>query len=203
MTTKIKICGIQNIADAQLCEKIGVDAIGLVFYEPSPRHVEISQAKDIANNLAPFITVVALFVNPTVEYVNQVLDSVKVDCLQFHGEETDVFCNQFNRKWFKAIRVKTGLDLISEINKYPNSHAILLDSYDAKYAGGTGKKFAWQDIPENIGMPLILAGGLNVNNIQSAIEMVKPWSIDISGGVESSLGIKSPELIIDLVSRIK
>lgn len=203
MSPKIKICGIQNQADAVFCEQIGVDAIGLVFYAPSPRSVSIDQAKHIVNNLPPFLTVVALFVDPEVSWVKQVLSEIRIDCLQFHGEENNDFCQQFGRKWFKAIKVRPEIDLTETVAEYPDASAILVDTFDAKLAGGTGTKFDWNLLPELIEKPLILAGGLTPDNVQGAIKQVQPWAVDVSGGVESAKGQKNQELIRHFVSQTK
>ena len=203
MKPKIKICGIQNLEDAKFCESLGVDAIGLVFFNGSARNITIATAKEIADNLPPFITVVALFVNPKTSLVNAVLANVKVDCLQFHGEESDDFCQQFKRKWYKAIAMRQGLNLKQELKKYPNAQAILLDSYCPKSKGGTGKSFNWHDIPLDLAKPVILAGGLNADNIQQAIATVAPWAVDVSSGVEVSKGVKSQNKIKNLVELIR
>ncbi len=203
MNPKIKICGIQNHIDAVFCEQTGVDAIGLVFYEPSPRNVSIEQAISIVDDLPPFLTVVALFVNPDVSFVNQVLSKVKIDCLQFHGNETNDFCQQFGRKWYKAIKAKPKADLTYEAEKYPDSTAILIDSFNPELAGGTGEIFDWTQLPQSIDKPLILAGGLKPDNVQQAISQAKPWAVDVSGGVEIKKGQKSQNLIRDFVTKVK
>ena len=202
--TKIKICGIKTVADALCCEQYGADAIGLVFYSPSARHVEIAQAKAIVSALPPFITVVGLFVNPEVDYIKSVLSQVPLDCLQFHGEETDTFCQQFGRKWYKAIRMSPTLDLQQAVKSYPNANAILVDSYDAKMVGGTGKTFDWSRLASSqFDKPLILAGGLDTANVQTAIDKVQPWAVDVSGGVESEPGLKSQALITSFIKAVQ
>lgn len=201
--TKIKICGIKTVADALFCEQQGVDAIGLVFYPPSPRNINIAQAKEIVDALPPFITVVGLFVNPDADAVHSVLSEVKLDCLQFHGQENNDFCKQFNRKWYKAIRMEPGIDVVQVAKEYPDASAVLVDSFDKKKMGGTGKTFDWTTLPKQFDKPLILAGGLEIGNIQDAIKQVQPWAVDVSGGVESEKGMKSQSLILDFIKQVR
>jgi len=200
---KVKICGITNIEDALFCEKAGADAIGLVFYPPSPRNVTIEQAAKIIENLPPFLTVVALFVEPDESQVMKVLQKVKIDCLQFHGQETNDFCKIFNRKWYKALKAEPGADLALEAEKYSESSAILIDSFNPKIPGGTGRTFDWSVLPKQLPKPLILAGGLNPDNVEEAVKKVKPWAVDVSGGVESAPGIKDKKLIKNFIEAVK
>ncbi|MCF6298440.1 MAG: phosphoribosylanthranilate isomerase [Thiomicrorhabdus sp.] len=180
----------------------GADAIGLVFYAPSPRNVSIEQAAEITEAMPAFVTKTALFVNPTVEYVQSVLESVSVDLLQFHGDESPEFCGQFNRAYIKAIRMRDGINLTTLAKEYHTSSGLLLDAYKAGIPGGTGEQFDWQRVPQNLNKPIILAGGLTPENIQQAIEQTQPWAVDVSGGVEQSKGIKSAEKLEQFMRKV-
>lgn len=183
--TRAKICGITLIEDAKAVVAAGADAIGLVFYPPSPRSVTVEQARDIAAAIPAFVTVTALFVNPTVEQVQSVLDAVRIDLIQFHGDEDDGFCQQFNRPYIKAIRVRQASDMVEACVRFPGALSLLLDSYKPGVPGGTGETFDWSLVPENLSKPIILAGGLNPANVANAIQDVKPFAVDVSGGVEA------------------
>ncbi|HIB83879.1 MAG TPA: phosphoribosylanthranilate isomerase [Chromatiaceae bacterium] len=189
----MKICGITRVEDGLLAAKLGADAIGLVFYPPSPRAVSADQASEIVAALPPFITVTALFVNADIDAIDQVLGSVAVDLLQFHGDEDADFCRQVGMPYIKAIRMRPDLDVCQSADDYADARGLLLDSYQAGVPGGTGARFDWDRIPENLDFPLILAGGLNADNVAQAIDIVSPWAVDVSGGVETSKGIKSSQ----------
>jgi phosphoribosylanthranilate isomerase len=195
LRTRVKICGITSVEDAKKAVDAGADAIGLVFYQPSPRAVSIIQAKAIVSSLAPFVTVVALVVNATYEFVNELLASVSVDVLQFHGDESAVFCQQFNKPYIKAIRMRPELVLSKCFTEYQQAQALLLDAYQKGVPGGTGENFDWQRIPKQRPMPIVLAGGLNPSNVQDAINTVKPYAVDVSGGVELQPGLKDVEKV--------
>jgi phosphoribosylanthranilate isomerase len=201
--TRIKICGITTQEHAHISADAGADAIGLVFYPPSPRHIALDNAAEIVNSLPPYITTVALFVNPEPSEVRRVLDAVNPDCLQFHGNETNDFCQQFTRKWYKALPVKLGVDIQMAMAAYPDSSAILLDTWHETLPGGSGKCFDWSLIPATISKPLILAGGLAPDNVREAIEQVRPWAVDVSGGVESSRGGKDSTRITTFINNVK
>ena len=158
--TRVKICGITRIEDAQEAVSNGADAIGLVFYGPSPRNVELEQAASIAASIPAFVTVVALFVNPDAEQVQRVLNHVRIDLIQFHGDEEDGFCSQFQRPFIKAIRVRQASDVVASCLRFPNAVGILLDSYKPGVPGGTGETFDWSLVPDQLTKPIILAGGL-------------------------------------------
>jgi phosphoribosylanthranilate isomerase len=194
MRTRVKICGITQRQDAEIAIEMGADAIGLVFYEPSPRAVTIAQAKQIVEGLPPFVTVVALFVDADVSFVNACLSEVRIDLLQFHGNESADYCEQFNMPYMKAIRMKEDTQLFIEEKNYASASALLLDSYKVGIPGGTGETFNWSMITK-IDKPIILAGGLTVENVAMAIEQVNPYAIDVSGGVEKSKGIKDKQKI--------
>lgn len=192
---KVKFCGMTCAEDAQAAVALGVDAIGLVFYGRSPRAVTPNQAQLITAHLPPFVTVVGVFVNPTFAEVAHALQSVRLDCLQFHGDEDNSFCQQFNRPYIKVQRVIPSAETInitSYDEKYPQACAILLDSYDPQQWGGTGQKFDWQKTiaPTSAQKPLILAGGLTADNVAVALAVVKPYAVDVSSGIEVRPGVK-------------
>ncbi|HWV14391.1 MAG TPA: phosphoribosylanthranilate isomerase [Cellvibrio sp.] len=192
---RIKICGITSVADAQLAATAGADAIGLVFYGPSPRAVTIEQAREIAYSVGPFVTLVGLFVDAEQDFIEQVLARVPLHLLQFHGSESQQFCELFQRPYMKAIRMRPELDLQQAIAGHPNAVAILLDAYRPGVPGGTGETFDWQRIPTNSALPLVLAGGLTPENIALAVSSTSVYGVDVSGGVESSPGKKNGEKI--------
>lgn len=194
MRTRVKICGITRRQDAEFAIEMGADAIGLVFYEPSPRAVTIAQAQKIVENLPPFVCVVALFVDAQPKDVFACLEEVKIDLLQFHGDESSEYCQQFNRPYMKAIRMKDQIDLTVMAENYATASALLLDSYQFGVPGGTGQTFDWSMITD-INKPIILAGGLTVENVAMAIEQVQPYAVDVSGGVENAKGIKDNQKI--------
>ena len=200
---KIKICGITRPHDGLAAAQVGADAIGLVFYPKSPRHVSIEQAQAIVKVLPPFISVVGLFVNPSAEIVKQVLAEVPLSCLQFHGQEHEGFCQQFVKPYIKAFHVQPDSVLEDVCAVYPTSAAILLDTYVKGEMGGTGHTFNWRQVPKNCIKPVILAGGLTPENVAEAIGMVKPYAVDVSSGVELSPGIKSMEKIKAFCQQVK
>jgi phosphoribosylanthranilate isomerase len=190
LRTRIKICGITREIDAIDAVQAGADAIGLVFYAPSPRAVTIGQAQAIVKRLPPFVSVVGLFVDADAHEVKQVLSQVHIDLLQFHGEEPQEYCRQFNRPYMKAIRVKPDTNLLQYAQIYNEAKALLLDTYTEGAVGGTGKTFDWGLIPQHLPVPVVLAGGLNVENVGQAIQQVRPFAVDVSGGVEVNKGVK-------------
>ena len=198
--TRAKICGITRAQDIQAAVSAGADAIGLVFFPPSPRHVTIENAQELANLVPPYVQLVGLFVNASAQEIQTVLDSVPLDVLQLHGDETPEQCQEIarhcKRRWYKAIQVKPDLDVVAEIQKYQaaGASAVLLDAWHPELKGGTGHQFDWSKFPK-LDIPLILAGGLNPDNIAEAIELTEPFAVDVSGGVEAQKGIKDQRLI--------
>lgn len=190
MRTRVKICGIMRRQDAEFAVKSGADAIGLVFYEPSPRAVTMAQAAAITAQLPPFVSAVGLFVNASAEKVWQTLEQVPLSLLQFHGNESAEYCAQFNMPYIKAVRMQTETDLIQADEHFAEASALLLDSYQQGVPGGTGQTFDWSMITA-VSKPLILAGGLTTENVAEAIRQVSPYAVDVSGGVEESKGLKS------------
>lgn len=187
---RVKICGVTSVADALLAQEAGADAIGVVFYEPSPRCVTIDQAREIALSVGPFVTLVGLFVNAPAEYVKEVLAAVPLHVLQFHGDESPEYCESFQRAYIKAIRMRPELDVLAAIDQHPLAAGVLLDAYRPGVPGGTGETFDWQRIPHQTNKPIILAGGLNASNIAEAIALTGVYGVDVSGGVELSPGVK-------------
>lgn len=201
--TRIKICGITRVEDAQTVASCGADAIGLVFYEKSPRHVTMQQAAQLAAAIPPFVTRVGLFVNPSEEEVRNVLRQVPLDVLQFHGEEAPEFCAQFGRSYLKAVRVKAGVDLVQCAARYGSAQGLLLDAYVEGTHGGTGESFDWALIPHDLPLPVILSGGLHAGNVAQAIKRVRPYAVDVSSGVEAEKGIKDAAKIAAFINEVK
>ncbi len=202
-TVRIKICGITRLQDAITAASLGADALGLVFYEASPRAVSIEQARLICASLPPFVTTVGLFVNAQMKQVEAVLKQVPLDLLQFHGEEPAVYCGHFDRPYIKAVRMRPGVDLAAIIADYSDARGVLLDTYVKGVKGGTGLVFNWSEVPDDLKGSIILAGGLDVDNVAAAIAVVKPWAVDVSGGVESAAGIKDQALMTAFVEAAK
>ncbi|MCQ4264393.1 phosphoribosylanthranilate isomerase [Stutzerimonas stutzeri] len=198
-----KICGITRVEDALTAAEAGADAIGLVFYPKSPRAVSVQQARDIVAALPPFVTTVGLFVNASRCEIGEILDAVPLDMLQFHGDESPAECEGFHRPWFKALRVGGGEDIAAQAARYRNASGILLDTFVAGVPGGTGERFDWSLIPAALTKPLILAGGLTMENVQQAIAEVRPYAVDVSGGVEASKGIKDAHKVMAFVERVR
>lgn len=178
------------MADGRAAVAAGVDAIGLVFYAASSRHIEPQQALEIARAVGPFVTVVGLFVNADAHTVHQVLDQVPLHLLQFHGDEDEEYCAAFKRPYMKAIRMRPDLDVEAQIAAFPTASAILLDAYRPGVPGGTGETFDWRRVPSDSDKPLVLAGGLTADNVAQAISATRVYGVDVSGGVESSAGVK-------------
>lgn len=188
--TCIKICGITNFDDAYRACELGANAIGFVFYDKSPRCISPDDANNIVRQLPPFVVPVALFVNATEELIYSVISKNPRWQIQFHGDETDEYCRSFARTYIKAIRVSDNTDVNSLINKYPQASAILLDTYRPGVPGGTGERFNWSLVPSKCDKPIVLAGGLTHENVSHAIQQVRPYAVDVSGGVELSKGLK-------------
>ena len=192
---RVKICGITRVEDALAAAAAGADAIGLVFYAKSPRAVGIEQARAIIAALPPFVTTVGLFVDIEHDELQRILASVPLDLLQFHGDESPEQCERSNRPYIKALRVKAGDDIAAQVNRYPGAKGILLDTYVEGVPGGTGEAFDWSLVPEGLSKPVILAGGLHAENVAAAVARVRPYAVDVSGGVEASKGIKDAERV--------
>jgi len=202
MPTRIKICGITQADDAQAAVHAGADAIGLVFAPKSPRRVSLEQAINIAASLPPFVTTVALFVNAARAEVEEVIHALKPGCLQFHGEESPAYCASFAWPWLKAVRVKAGVDLLQCAALYAGAQGMLLDAYSPHAHGGTGECFDWGLIPPQFPIPVVLAGGLQPENVGAAIRQVRPWAVDVSSGVESAPGVKDVTKIAAFIKEV-
>jgi phosphoribosylanthranilate isomerase len=200
--TRVKICGITRLQDAMTAIRAGADALGFVFYSPSPRAITPEQAQTITAKLPPFVSKVGLFVNAAASEVREAITTAGLDCLQFHGDETADYCAQFNLPYYKAIRVKTGVNLVQCELDFASATALLLDTYSEKAVGGTGEAFDWSLIPVGLHKPVILAGGLNPDNVRQAMHQVHPYALDVSGGVEAEKGIKSPQKIAAFMQQV-
>ncbi len=201
MRTRIKMCGITRADDAQHAIANGVDALGMVFYAGSRRALSITQAVELVKHWPPFVCRVGLWVNPSVVEVQAAIDMNCVDLLQFHGDESEQFCQQFLRPYIKAIRV--GADIHQwqqQLNLYPSAQAILLDTQTNGQWGGTGQCFDWQLWPQSK-QPLILAGGLTPKNVAQAVSQLRPYAVDVSGGIEvtGQFGVKDPVLMSEFI----
>lgn len=199
--TRIKICGLTRSEDVLAAVNAGADAIGLVFYPPSPRYVSIEQAQRLAQDVPPFVSLVGLFVNAAPEEVHAVLAAVPLTLLQFHGDEDEAYCRQFDRPYIKAARVQPGLNLLEYAASFPSARGLLLDAFVEGYGGG-GKTFDWSLIPSHLSLPVILSGGLEPANVTAAIEAVKPAAVDVSSGVEQAKGIKDAGKITAFIAGV-
>ncbi|HYE36487.1 phosphoribosylanthranilate isomerase [Methylocaldum sp.] len=188
--TRVKICGFTRPDDALTAIRLGADAIGLVFYPQSPRNLDIETARRIVSALPPFATVVGLFVDEDEIVVREVLEQVRIDLIQFHGEETPDYCGCFGKPYIKAVRMRSGMDLATVVNAYPDAAGFLLDAWHADAKGGTGHRFDWELIPKELRQSVVLAGGLAPDNVGEALRTVRPYAVDVSSGVESGKGIK-------------
>jgi len=195
MRTRVKICGITRLEDALAAAGAGADALGFVFYPPSPRNIEVERAAEITAALPPFVTTVALFVNADAGTIAEVVRKARIDLLQFHGNECPDYCARHGRPWIKAIRMKEGVDPEAEARRYAGAQALLLDAYRPGVPGGTGEAFDWDRIPPSLAPRIVLAGGLTPENVTEAVRRVRPWAVDVSGGVEAAPGVKDADKI--------
>ena len=202
MRTRIKICGITRAQDGVAAAQAGADAIGLVFYPPSPRFLNVERAREIRDALPPFVQTVALLVNPDAAQVAQVIGRVQPALLQFHGEETPAFCAQFGLPYVKACRVAPGVDLLKYLQAFSTASGWLLDAHVEEY-GGVGASFDWSLVPTRLERPLVLSGGLTRENVATAVRRVKPWAVDVSSGVESAKGIKDAAKIAAFIAEVR
>lgn len=193
--TRVKICGITRVEDALAAVNYGCDAIGLVFYEKSPRFVDTARAAQIVAALPPFVSAVGLFVNATEAEIRAVLSTVRLDVLQFHGDEPPEACARLGLPYLKAVRVRPDTNLVQYASDYREAKALLLDAFAEGMPGGTGQTFDWTLIPSGLSKPVILAGGLNALNVTEAIRQTRPYAVDVSGGVEREKGIKDADKI--------
>ena len=203
MSVRVKVCGITRSEDALSAIELGVDALGFVFWPKSSRSVTPDIAHQIESNLPPFINKVGVYVDPTPDWVAETSAAGCLSLLQFHGDETPEFCDQFSLPYIKAIRVKDGVDLLQCAIRYRNARGLLLDTYTAGMPGGTGHVFDWALVPQDLPLPVILSGGLNPNNVVSAIQQTRPWAVDVSSGVEATKGIKDKIKIAAFMQGVK
>jgi len=200
---KIKICGITQPNNAREVAFLGIDAIGLVFYEQSPRHVDVETAVQIVNALPPFISRVGLFVNADSSFIDEVLCEVPLDTLQFHGDESVIECTQYGMPFIKALRVKESTNITKMSDDYHKASGLLLDAFNKDAYGGTGEQFNWSLAKVDIDLPIILAGGLNPDTVTDAIAQVNPYAVDVSSGVESGPGIKDIAKIKQFIQKVR
>lgn len=203
MTVRVKICGITSSEQAQMAQQQGADALGLVIYEKSPRYVNLEQAAKIRASITSDCLAIVLLVNPSESLVKQVIEQVKPDFIQFHGDETPEFCHQFNFPFIRAVRMREGLDINTEVAAYSAEGGFLFDAWSDDLYGGTGHSFDWSRLPTTTDYQLILAGGLTAENVNQAVAMTKPYMVDVSGGVESSPGIKDPQKVKAFINEAK
>jgi phosphoribosylanthranilate isomerase len=203
MSVQVKICGITRVEDALMAQRAGADALGLVMYKKSSRHVNMQQAIAIREAIATDTLCVVLLVNADKEFVKQVITDVKPDLIQFHGDETADFCQQFDFPFIRALRMRDDLDISAEARAYCNAYGLLFDAWNPNQYGGTGEQFDWQRLPTERDFHLILAGGLNPSNVAEAVATAAPDMVDVSGGVESSPGIKDEQKVRAFINNAK
>jgi phosphoribosylanthranilate isomerase len=203
MRTRVKICGVTRAEDALAACRAGADALGFVFYPPSPRNVSIATAQAIVQQLPAFVTTVGLFVDADADFVARAHDEVPLDVLQFHGEEPPAYCEQFRAPYIKAVRMRPEVDLLEYARRYKHARGLLLDTFVTGAQGGTGKRFDWMLIPAHVPLPIVLSGGLDPENVEEAIRCVRPWAVDVSSGVEATKGIKDPAQILAFMTGVR
>jgi len=211
--TRIKLCGFTRAEDVRVAVEAGADALGLVFYPPSKRNVSVEQAVELAREVPPFVSLVGLFVDADSQFVSSVLEQVPLSLLQFHGNESAAFCESFKRPYIKAVRfetdscdeaAKTNLQLLENaMREHKKARGILVDAYHPELAGGSGEAFNWSALENKSGPPIILAGGLSVQNVAAAIGTVKPCAVDVSSGIETKPGIKSADLMTGFIQAVR
>jgi phosphoribosylanthranilate isomerase len=201
--TRIKCCGMTRVEDAVLAAQLGVDAIGMVFTARSKRCVSVAQGRAIVDALPPFVSTVALFMDDEASLVREMLDEVRPTLLQFHGDESDAWCMQFGHPFLKAIAMGGGAAAAPRFREHPHAAAILLDGHGLGEAGGSGKTFDWRLLPADLGCPVMLAGGLDADNVSAAIRMARPWAVDVASGVESAPGIKDARKLSAFVRAVR
>ena len=203
MRTRIKMCGMKEIDDVQTACRLGVDAIGFVFCECSSRYVDIERAKQLVNVCTPFTATVGLFKNAEQKTIEDMLNAVNINYLQFHGEETEAFCNQFGVPYIKAIPMQNNPNLQTMITEFSASaNALLFDSHSAGASGGSGNVFDWNQLPDNLDIPMIVAGGLTPDNVSDLIMQAHPYGVDVSSGIEANKGIKDAQLMQQFIDSV-
>ena len=201
--TRVKICGLTRASDVEAAVAAGADAVGFVFYPPSPRAVTPEQARCLCERLPPFVSAVGLFVDADPAVVRATLEQVPLDLLQFHGDEAPEDCAGFGRRWIKAVRMRPDIDLLAEQARYRDAAGLLLDTVEPGRVGGTGQSFDWSRIPATIAGSIVLAGGLDPANVAEAIARVRPYGVDVSGGVEITKGVKDRDRIFAFMQEVR
>jgi phosphoribosylanthranilate isomerase len=201
--TRVKICGVREPVIAKVAADAGADAIGLVFHKPSPRYLEAKDAARIVRSLPSFVQAVGLFVDLPADAVRAILDEVHLDLLQFHGNEPPGYCEQFATPYIRVAKMRPGVDLLEYADRFSRAKGLILDADVPGEAGGTGQAFDWSAVPRNLPLPLILSGGLTVQNVGRAVREVKPWAVDVSSGVESARGVKDPAKIVEFIRSVR
>jgi phosphoribosylanthranilate isomerase len=200
--TRIKVCGFTRETDLEAALALGIDAVGFVLYPPSPRAVTVERTAALASRVPPFVARVGLFVNEDAGLVGEAASEARLDCLQFHGDETPEDCERFGLPYIKAVRVRSGLDLLEYAVRFRAARALLLDAYSDAW-GGSGKSFDWSLIPPDLPLPVILSGGLDPETVADAVRRVAPAAVDVSSGVESAKGIKDVARVAAFISGVK
>ena len=203
MTVKVKICGVTTVSQVEMVQHSGADAIGLVLYEKSSRYVDLDNAIKLRRAISSDVLCVALVVNADEKFIESVISKLKPDFIQFHGDETAEFCNQFNYPFIRAIRMSEGLNILDEVIGYKAEGGFLFDAWNKDHYGGTGETFDWSRLPSEHNFNLILAGGLNPDNVAAAVRLVKPYMVDVSGGVECSAGVKDQGKVAEFIRNAK
>jgi phosphoribosylanthranilate isomerase len=201
--TRIKICGVTQLSEALLIAEQGADSIGLVFHPKSPRFIGLDTAREIRDAMPPFVTITALFMDETEEWISEVLSTINPDCLQFHGQEPELDCVRWKQPYIKSISMGSAVDVEAYTQQYFSAQGFLFDSNAAGRQGGSGDTFDWSKIPSSFDRPLVLAGGLNPANVADAVTQVRPWGVDVSSGVEISKGVKDLNLINQFFQEVK
>jgi phosphoribosylanthranilate isomerase len=201
--TRIKICGIREALHGVVAADAGADAIGLVFYRDSPRFVTPGAAANVVAMLPPFVTSVGLFVDADEAKIHDTLKTVRLDCLQFHGNETPDFCASFGLPFIKAVRMEEGTNLLEWAGRFSSARALIVDAHVPGIPGGTGQTFDWSAIPRDLPIPVILSGGLDAENVGRAVRAVGPWAVDVSSGVEATRGTKDPKKIVEFIRSVQ
>ena len=201
--TRIKICGLRDPGHVKIAASTGADAIGVVFHKPSPRYVTPDEAAPVVAAVPPYVTAVGLFVNEPAESLKAILARVRLDLLQFQGDEDADYCASFGVPFVRAVRMEEGADLVELSRRFSRARALLLDAHVPGERGGTGRTFDWSRIPRNLPVPVILSGGLTSENVGQAVREVRPWAVDVSSGVERSRGVKDPGKIVEFIRSVR
>jgi len=200
--TRVKICGLREPEHARVAAEAGADAVGVVFHKPSPRYVEPAAAAAVVAALPPYVTAVGLFVNEPADSLRAILARVRLNLLQFQGDEEPDFCASFGIPFVRAVPMEEGADLVELSLRFSRARALLLDAHVPGERGGTGRTFDWSRIPK-LPMPVILSGGLTAENVGQAVREVRPWAVDVSSGVERSRGVKDPGKIVEFIRSVR